>query len=198
MKYNIKINLLPYRKIENDQNKRKFILNIIISIIIGSFFSMSIFFILKLNYFNKTVKYNYLNNEINLLSNKLLIYKDKLNYNKRLKTERLSLEQLQVNRYKLYRMLNDLNFILPDRGIYLTNVNYSKDNVYIIKGKVINDGLLASFMKLIPTTGLFDKVNLSEIKSNNSKENSFTIIAFLANHNNNKIKKNKKIINKIN
>ena len=89
------------------------------------------------------------------------------------------IEELQNQRFEAAKMIDDLNVLVPE-GLYLTSLD-GKSRVYKITGKAVSDSKVATFMKTLPSTGVFDMPQLTSItKKDDGQE--FVLNAKLVDH----------------
>lgn len=161
----IKINLLPYRQILEQKQKKRF--QVILGIgaaaglvVCGLIYSGLVGLILSQEGRNSSLE-----DGIRELDTQIVQIKD-LNKQKQSFLERkLKVEELANKRFEGARIVDTLNQLVPD-GVYLTELAGDDNNVnsYTITGKAINDDKVAQFMTSLPSTGVFEQPQLIGIK----------------------------------
>ena len=159
----IKINLLPYREILEQKQKKQFQLVMAFGVIAGGVAAFLIWGALAALITNQESRNEELNAGI-----------------KELDAQIVKVEELDNKRFEGARIVDTVNQLVPD-GAYLTsiqNIGGSDaviSNTYTLVGKAISDNKVAMFMTALPSTGVFDTPKLDSInKTDNGQEFKIT------------------------
>lgn len=161
----IKINLLPYRQILEQKQKKRFQVILGIGAAAGLVVCGLIYSGLAGLILSQEGRNSSLEDGIRELDTQIVQIKD-LNKQKQSFLERkLKVEELANKRFEGARIVDTLNQLVPD-GVYLTELAGDDNNVnsYTITGKAINDDKVAQFMTSLPSTGVFEQPQLIGIK----------------------------------
>lgn len=166
----IKINLLPYREMEEQKKKKTFQNIMLFGFVAGIAGAGAIFALLAGLIENQQGRNDSLQAGIATLDQELVEIKS-LNEQKRNFLERRQkVAELDNKRFEGARIIDTLNQLVPDgayllalRGVVASNKNIVS-NKYIITGKAISDNKVAMFMTALPSTGVFDSPALLEIR----------------------------------
>lgn len=168
----IKINLLPYRQLHEQQQKKQFQQIMLLGAIVGIALAGLIYTALAGAISNQNSRNESLEAGIKQLDGELAEIK-KLNEQKRnFLARKQKVEELDVKRFEGARVIDTLDQITPE-GTYLvslvsdTKANKNAamgNNAYIINGKAISDNKVALFMTALPSTGVFEQPELLSIK----------------------------------
>ena len=161
----IKINLLPYRQILEQKQKKRFQVILGIGAAAGLVVCGLIYSGLAGLILSQEGRNSSLEDGIRELDTQIVQIKD-LNKQKQSFLERkLKVEELANKRFEGARIVDTLNQLVPD-GVYLTELAGDDNSVnsYTITGKAINDDKVAQFMTSLPSTGVFEQPQLIGIK----------------------------------
>ena len=178
----IKINLLPYRELEEQRLKKQFQVIMIVGAMAGVAAAAVAYFALLGMVENQLVRNESLQTGIAGLDKELAEIKT-LNEQKRNFLERRQkVAELDNKRFEGARIIDTLNQLVPD-GAYLLSLtgDASKNiisNQYTITGKAISDNKVAMFMTALPSTGVFDPPELLKIEKTNDGQ-QFSLKALL-------------------
>lgn len=165
----IKVNLLPYRELAEQRQKKQFNTLMVFGLLAGLGVSVLVYGALAGAVSNQEGRNSSLQAGIKILDEEISEIK-KLNEQKRNFLERKQkVEELDTKRFEGARILDTLDQITPE-GSYLialeanaaNNTRLSKQ--YVFKGKAVSDNKVALFMTALPSTGVFDQPELLSIK----------------------------------
>lgn len=164
----IKINLLPYREMEEQKKKKQFQTIMVIGAAAGLVAAGLIYSSLAGMILNQQGRNESLQAGIATLDKELEEVKT-LNEQKRNFLERRQrIAELDNKRFEGARIIDTLNQLVPD-GAYLLSLkgDASKNlvsNKYAITGKAISDNKVAVLMTALPSTGIFEQPELVKIE----------------------------------
>lgn len=164
----IKINLLPYREMEEQKKKKQFQTIMVIGAAAGLVAAGLIYSSLAGMILNQQGRNESLQAGIATLDKELEEIKT-LNEQKRNFLERRQrIAELDNKRFEGARIIDTLNQLVPD-GAYLLSLkgDASKNlvsNKYAITGKAISDNKVAVLMTALPSTGIFEQPELVKIE----------------------------------
>ena len=164
----IKINLLPYREMEEQKKKKQFQTIMVIGVAAGLVAAGLIYSSLAGMILNQQGRNESLQAGIATLDKELEEVKT-LNEQKRNFLERRQrIAELDNKRFEGARIIDTLNQLVPD-GAYLLSLkgDASKNlvsNQYAITGKAISDNKVAVLMTALPSTGIFEQPELVKIE----------------------------------
>ncbi|EGK11004.1 PilN domain-containing protein [Kingella kingae] len=164
----IKINLLPYREMEEQKKKKQFRTIMVIGAAAGLVAAGLIYSSLAGMILNQQGRNESLQAGIATLDKELEEIKT-LNEQKRNFLERRQrIAELDNKRFEGARIIDTLNQLVPD-GAYLLSLkgDASKNlvsNKYAITGKAISDNKVAVLMTALPSTGIFEQPELVKIE----------------------------------
>lgn len=164
----IKINLLPYREMEEQKKKKQFQTIMVIGAAAGLVAAGLIYSSLAGMILNQQGRNESLQAGIATLDKELEEIKT-LNEQKRNFLERRQrIAELDNKRFEGARIIDTLNQLVPD-GAYLLSLkgDASKNlvsNKYSITGKAISDNKVAVLMTALPSTGIFEQPELVKIE----------------------------------
>ena len=176
----IKINLLPYREILEQKQKKQFQLVMAFGVIAGGVAAFLIWGALAALITNQESRNEELNAGIKELDAQIVKVKDLQAQKQRFLERKQKVEELDNKRFEGARIVDTVNQLVPD-GAYLTsiqNIGGSDaviSNTYTLVGKAISDNKVAMFMTALPSTGVFDTPKLDSInKTDNGQEFKIT------------------------
>ena len=121
-----------------------------------------------------------LKTEISKLDNEIKEVKSLQDQRKNFLERKQKIEELQNKRFEAAKMIDDLNVLIPD-GVYLSSIAGDVKDNYTITGKAVSDSKVASFMKNLPSTGVFEIPKLTSINKQTDAQ-EFVLNANLVNH----------------
>ena len=176
----IKINLLPYREILEQKQKKQFQLVMAFGVIAGGVAAFLIWGALAALITNQESRNEELNAGIKELDAQIVKVKDLQAQKQSFLERKQKVEELDNKRFEGARIVDTVNQLVPD-GAYLTsiqNIGGSDaviSNTYTLVGKAIRDNKVAMFMTALPSTGVFDTPKLDSInKTDNGQEFKIT------------------------
>ena len=176
----IKINLLPYREILEQKQKKQFQLVMAFGVIAGGVAAFLIWGALAALITNQESRNEELNAGIKELDAQIVKVKDLQAQKQSFLERKQKVEELDNKRFEGARIVDTVNQLVPD-GAYLTSIqniggSYAViSNTYTLVGKAISDNKVAMFMTALPSTGVFDTPKLDSInKTDNGQEFKIT------------------------
>ncbi|MDO4434173.1 MAG: PilN domain-containing protein [Alysiella sp.] len=166
----IKINLLPYRELQEQKRKKQFQSLMLFGALAGIGIAAAIYVGLVGIIEHQNSRNEALQSGIAELDKQIAEIK-KLNEQKRnFLARKQKVEELDIKRFEGARMLDTLNQIVPE-GSYLISLepvsqsqNATGTSEYILTGRAVSDNKVALFMNALPSTGIFDLPRLNGIK----------------------------------
>lgn len=164
----IKINLLPYREMREQQQKKDFQKIMAFGAIIGVGACILIYSSLTGIVASQNGRNENLEAGIAVLDGEL---KEINELNKRkhdFLVRKQKVEELDNKRFEGARIIDTLNQLVPD-GTYIIKIDASGNGTtindsYTITGKAISDNKVATLMTALPSTGIFETPQLISIK----------------------------------
>ena len=176
----IKINLLPYREILEQKQKKQFQLVMAFGVIGGGVAAFLIWGALAALITNQESRNEELNAGIKELDAQIVKVKDLQAQKQSFLERKQKVEELDNKRFEGARIVDTVNQLVPD-GAYLTSIqniggsDANISNTYTLVGKAISDNKVAMFMTALPSTGVFDTPKLDSInKTDNGQEFKIT------------------------
>ena len=176
----IKINLLPYREILEQKQKKQFQLVMAFGVIAGGVAAFLIWGALAALITNQESRNEELNAGIKELDAQIVKVKDLQAQKQSFLERKQKVEELDNKRFEGARIVDTVNQLVPD-GAYLTSIqniggsDANISNTYTLVGKAISDNKVAMFMAALPSTGVFDTPKLDSInKTDNGQEFKIT------------------------
>ena len=176
----IKINLLPYREILEQKQKKQFQLVMAFGVIAGGVAAFLIWGALAALITNQESRNEELNAGIKELDEQIVKVKDLQAQKQSFLERKQKVEELDNKRFEGARIVDTVNQLVPD-GAYLTSIqniggsDANISNTYTLVGKAISDNKVAMFMTALPSTGVFDTPKLDSInKTDNGQEFKIT------------------------
>lgn len=149
------INLLPWRELQREESKKKFV-TILIAVVIVCFASMYV-----LNSFytalkdGQNLKNNYLSSEISLLDKKISDIRD-LDYRKENLQQRMHLiEELQSSRNLGTQIMDEVAKIVP-AGVYLTKLERRGNRIHVL-GRSESNNRLSNMLREVQNSYLLER-----------------------------------------
>ena len=172
----IKINLLPYREILEQKQKKQFQLVMAFGVIAGGVAAFLIWGALAALVANQESRNEELNAGIKELDAQIVKVRELQAQKQSFLERKQKVEELDNKRFEGARIVDTVNQLVPE-GAYLTsiqNIGGSDaviSNTYTLVGKAISDNKVAMFMTALPSTGVFDTPKLDSInKTDNGQE----------------------------
>lgn len=168
----IKINLLPYREIREQKQKKQFQHIMLLGGAIGLLLSGLIWSALEGAISNQNSRNESLEAGIKQLDKELAEIKTLNEQKRNFLARKQKVEELDVKRFEGARVLDTLDQVTPE-GTHLVSLapnstgktnSATGNNSYIIGGKAVSDNKVALFMTGLPSTGIFDQPELQNIK----------------------------------
>ena len=176
----IKINLLPYREILEQKQKKQFQLVMALGVIAGGVAAFLIWGALAALISNQEGRNEELHGGIKELDAQIVKVKDLQAQKQSFLERKQKVEELDNKRFEGARIVDTVNQLVPE-GAYLTSIqniggnNASISNTYTLVGKATSDNKVAMFMTALPSTGVFDTPKLDSInKTDNGQEFKIT------------------------
>ena len=176
----IKINLLPYREILEQKQKKQFQLVMAFGVIAGGVAAFLIWGALAALITNQESRNEELNAGIKELDAQIVKVKDLQAQKQSFLERKQKVEELDNKRFEGARIVDTVNQLVPE-GSYLTSIqniggsDANISNTYTLVGKAISDNKVAMFMTALPSTGVFDTPKLDSInKTDNGQEFKIT------------------------
>ncbi|EGY53666.1 PilN domain-containing protein [Neisseria shayeganii] len=159
----IKINMLPYREQLDQKKKSQFNRLMLLSLLAGIGLCAFTYMTLSGMKLNQESRNQQLTDGIALLDEKIQevagLEKEKAAFLSR----KQKVEELENKRFEAARIIDMLNAVAPE-GVYLTGIKATDPQNYTLSGKATSDSKIADFMRVIPTTQVFEQPALSSIK----------------------------------
>ncbi|MBR0129342.1 MAG: PilN domain-containing protein [Neisseriaceae bacterium] len=175
----IGLNLLPYREVERKKKQDAFKRLMLMCLLAGIVAAGVVWFLLSQAISNQESRNEMLSENIKQLE-KQIEEVDALEQRKReFLARKEKIEELQHERFQVAMMFNDLNRLMPE-GAYLTHIQSNDGKTYNLTGVALSDSKVASFMRALPSTGVFSTPQLVEIKTEQGVQR-FTISSKLTN-----------------
>ncbi|MCG7656832.1 PilN domain-containing protein [Wielerella bovis] len=166
----IKINLLPYREIQEQKQKKRFAVIMGIGAAAGLALCGMIYLGLEGMISRQDSRNESLQAGLKVLDKDLAEIKELQKQKQNFLARKLKVEELDHKRFEGARMIDTLNQLVPD-GAYVSSIksNSRGDGAaistdYTIIGKAISDNKVAMFMTALPSTGVFEAPQLVDIK----------------------------------
>lgn len=169
----IRINLLPYREIREQKQKKQFQIIIASGAIIGIVLAGLVYFALDSMIDEQNSRNSTLETGIQQLDRELEEIKHLNEQKRNLLARKQKVEELDVKRFEGARIIDTLDQLTPE-GTYLVSVDPASGNrssdTYAINGKALSNNKVAVLMDSLPSTGIFDKPELVNIKKGNDAQ----------------------------
>ncbi|QRN40581.1 MAG: hypothetical protein GKC53_00085 [Neisseriaceae bacterium] len=176
-----RLNLLPYRELAREKKRKQFRNILLLAVFVVVVATIMLYYFLNSRIETQQDRNTYLQSKINEMSHNLknieLMEKEK----NKLLAQRRNLENLQVERFLIVKMMNTLAHITP-RGVQLTRIEpVHESSQYIIHGRALSDNRVAMFLKEIGATDIFaNNPVMNEIHTQNGVQ-QFKITVTLTN-----------------
>lgn len=163
------INLLPWRELKREQEKKNFVILLISAVIVA----IAVVFLMNY-YFNglldqQTRRNQRLQTEITLLDKQIEAIKELKKMREGLIARMKIVQELQATRTLTVHLFDELIKVLPN-GVYLTNVKRT-DNKVVLQGYTESNGDISVLMRNIQNNPWLHAPKLTEIKKSKETEN---------------------------
>lgn len=174
----IKINLLPYRELLAQKQKKQFQQIMLFGAITGLIASGLIWTALEGAISNQNSRNESLQAGIKQLDAELEKIKNLNEQKRNFLARKQKVEELDIKRFEAARVFDTFDQIAPE-GTYLTsltldnkdkNAKNNTGNNYLLNGKAISDNKIALLMKALPSTGMLEQPELKSIKKSNDAQ----------------------------
>ena len=179
----IEINLLPYRELKEQKQKKQFQSLMVLAGIIGVALCVLVYLGLTAMISDQNNRNGTLTTGIQALDKEI----EEINRLTEIKNNFLQrkqkVEELDNKRFEGARIIDSVNQLVPD-GAYLTELKGGDSNngqlskEYILIGKAISDNKVAMFMNALPSTGVFEQPELVGIEKSDDGQ-KFTLKSVL-------------------
>ncbi|MDO4657414.1 PilN domain-containing protein [Kingella sp. (in: b-proteobacteria)] len=176
----IKINLLPYREILEQKQKKQFQFVMLFGVAAGGVAAFLVWGALAGLITNQEGRNEELNAGIKELDAQIVKVKELQAQKQSFLERKQKVEELDNKRFEGARIVDTVNQLVPE-GSYLTSIqniggsDAQISNTYTLVGKAISDNKVAMFMTALPSTGVFDTPKLDSInKTDNGQEFKIT------------------------
>lgn len=155
--------MLPYREQLDQKKKSQFNRLMLLSLLVGLGLCAFSYMTLSGMKLNQESRNQQLTAGIALLDERIqevaTLEKEKAAFLAR----KQKVEELENKRFEAARIIDTLNAVAPE-GVYLTGIKAVDAKNYTLSGKATSDSKIADFMRVIPTTHVFEQPALSSIK----------------------------------
>ena len=171
----IGLNLLPYREIAQQKKQEEFNRLMVLSLLVGVILAGAVWLFLGQTINNQESRNQLLKDNIAKLDEEIKEVENLEQKKKDFLARKQKIEELQNERYVAAMMLNDLNTLLPD-GAYLTKIESKESKekggivTYELVGNALSDSKVATFMRSLPSTGVFQTPSLNLITTKGSAQ----------------------------
>ena len=160
----IGLNLLPYREIERKKKLDAFKRFMLMCLVAGVVAAIVVWFLLSQAIGNQEGRNKFLKDNIVELDKQIKEVEALEQRKREFIARKEKIEELQHERFQVAMMFNDLNRIMPE-GVFLTHIQSNDGKTYNLTGAALSDSKVASFMRSLPSTGVFSTPQLVEIKT---------------------------------
>ena len=160
----IGLNLLPYREIERKKKLDAFKRFMLMCLLAGVIAAGVVWFLLSQAISNQEGRNQFLKDNIVELDKQIKEVEALEQRKREFIARKEKIEELQHERFQVAMMFNDLNRIMPE-GVFLTHIQSNDGKTYNLTGAALSDSKVASFMRSLPSTGVFSTPQLVEIKT---------------------------------
>lgn len=176
----VQFNLLDYRAEAKKEQLKKFKILMGSAALIGVGLGVLVWMGLGSLINDQQDRNTLLKNEISKLDSDIKEVKNLKDQRKNFLERKQKIEELQNQRFEAAKMVDDLNVLIPD-GVYIESIVGDPQNAYKITGKAVSDSKVASFMRNLPSTGVFETPQLDNITKQEEAQ-QFVLTAKLVNH----------------
>ena len=181
----IKINLLPYRELQLQQQKKSFEQLMVLGALAGIGLAALIYMVLSGAIATQNSRNESLEAGIKTLDAEIAEVKELQERKRQFLARKQKIEELDVKRFEGARVLDTLDQVDPE-GAYITALEVNKKNsrnskenrTYTISGRAVSDNKVALLMTALPSTGVFDQPELLSIKKGDGAQ-EFSLQAVL-------------------
>lgn len=179
----IKVNLLPYRELQEQKQKKQFQTLLALGALAGLGLAAFIYMSLAAAQSAQESRNESLQAGIKQLDAELQKIKELQATKQNYLARKQKIEELDNKRFEGARMIDTLDQLVPD-GVFLTsisntttlrslagvapNTNIALSNEYFITGNAISDNKVATLMTALPSTGVFEAPQLNSIRKTDS------------------------------
>ena len=158
----ILINLLPYRELAREKQRKQFTQQIVLFALLGAIVSGGIWFYLDSVIATQRQRNTQIQNAIDEAKSQEARVTELRTQKEQLLAKKKKVEELQILRGMASKSVSAIEKALPP-GLYLTNLTTS-GNGYALTGMASSENRIAVFMSNLPKTGMFNAPILSSIK----------------------------------
>ncbi|TMO72926.1 pilus assembly protein PilN [Pseudoalteromonas sp. S3785] len=155
------INLLPWRELQREESKKKFI-TIIVAVVIGCFACM---YLLSSFYAGlkdgQNLKNNYLSSEISMLDKKISEIRDLDKRKENLQQRMRLIEELQSSRNLGTQIMDEVAKIVP-QGVYLTKLERRGRQIHVL-GRSESNNRLSTMLRQVQGSYLLERPTMQGI-----------------------------------
>lgn len=175
----IKVNLLPYRELQEQKQKKQFQTLLALGALAGLGLAAFVYMSLAAAQSAQESRNDSLQAGIKQLDAELQKIKELQATKQNYLARKQKIEELDNKRFEGARMIDTLDQLVPD-GVFLIsisnstelrsmanvapNTNIALSNEYFITGNAISDNKVATFMTGLPSTGVFEAPQLNRIR----------------------------------
>lgn len=178
----IKVNLLPYRELQEQKQKKQFQTLLALGALAGLGLAAFVYMSLAAAQSAQESRNDSLQAGIKQLDAELQKIKELQATKQNYLARKQKVEELDNKRFEGARMIDTLDQLVPE-GVYLisisntptlrsgnanttpaTRANVAVNNEYYITGNAISDNKVATFMTALPSTGVFETPQLNSIR----------------------------------
>ncbi len=161
------INLLPWRELAREENKKKFFVGLIGVGVIALLLMLLVHVVMDYKINSQKQRNNFLRNQVSVLAAKLKLIQGYQKQKESLIMRMNIIQELQANRPLLVHFFDELVDALP-QGIYLEKVTRIRTKI-ILQGFADSNTNVSSLMRHIDVSPWMKKSSLSEIKTGKIK-----------------------------
>ncbi len=158
----ILINLLPYRELAREKQRKHFTQQIALFALLGAIASGGIWFYLDSAITAQQERNNQIQQAIDEAQSQEARVTELRQQKEQLLAKKKKVEELQLLRGMASKSVSAIENALPP-GLYLTDLNTAGDG-YTLTGMASSENRIAVFMSNLPKTGMFNIPTLSSIK----------------------------------
>ena len=155
------INLLPWRELQREESKKKFI-TILVAVVIGCFASM---YLLSSFYAGlkdgQNLKNNYLSSEISMLDEKISEIRNLDKRKENLQQRMRLIEELQSSRNLGTQIMDEVAKIVP-QGVYLTKLERRGSQIHVL-GRSESNNRLSTMLRQVQGSYLLERPTMQGI-----------------------------------
>ena len=159
----IRINLLPYREELSQKKKRQFKIMMASAALVGVGLAILTFGAINQAISLQEDRNTFLENENKKMDEVIKEIATLKAEKEDFLAKKQKVEELQSKRFEGARIVDTLNQLLPE-GTFITSVSSKDEILYEISGKASSDNRIAVFMRVLPSTGVFNQPELLSIE----------------------------------